>query len=152
MTAGAVFLRGLRSAVAMLAAAAVWVGAARAQSAEVQLVLVCSSQSPLAAMQATDARRLFLGVPLMVDGREISPLRLTEPQIQQLFLQRALFMSLNAYERQIASQTFRTGRRKPEEAATSAEVANALAANPYSVSYLPEGEARARNLKILGRL
>jgi hypothetical protein len=127
-------------------------GGAQAQSAEIRLVLVSGSRSPLETMLPSEARRLFLGVPFSLGGHEVSALRLIEPQVQEVFLQRALFMSLNAYERQIAAHTFRTGRRKPLEVATPAEAAEALAADPYAVSYMPEDEARARNLKIIGRL
>ncbi len=128
-------------------------GPATAQSETSRLVLVVSSNSPIVALAPSEVRRLFLGVPHEVAGRGISPLRYTQAQTQEVFLQKVMFMSLQAYERQIVSQTFRSGHTRPFETTDLASLTESLLANPMAVSYLPESDAlKAPGLKIIGDL
>jgi hypothetical protein len=146
-------LRWLQHSVLALLAGFVLCGNVLAQSDALRLVLVASTSSPVENMSALEVRRLYLGVPVTVAGQNIEALRYTEHQAQEVFLQKVLFMSLNAYERQIVTHTFRTGRPKPEELGHVAGVTEALLGNPQAVSYLPEEEVRkARGLKIVGKL
>jgi hypothetical protein len=145
--------RGLRLLLLALLASLVLCGATWAQSDALRLVLVASTSSPVESMSASEVRRLYLGVPVAVAGQNIEALRYTEHQAQEVFLQKVLFMSLNAYERQIVTHTFRSGRPKPEELGNVAGVTEALLGNPLTVSYLPEEEVRkARGLKVIGKL
>ena len=128
-------------------------GPAAAQNEASRLVLVASSSSPIEALAPSEVRRLYLGVPHEVAGRGISPLRFTQAQTQEVFLQKVMFMSLQAYERQIVSQTFRSGHTRPFETADLSSLTESLLANPMAVSYLPESDARkAAGLKIIGDL
>lgn len=147
--------RYLRLLLPMLVvfASLAFVSRVAAQSDRMRLVLVTSSHSPVEALASSEVRRLYLGVPVAVAGQAILPLRYTERQAQEVFLQKVLFMSLQAYERQIVAHTFRSGRSRPQEGANVASVTQSLLANPFAVSYLPEDEARkAAGIKIIGAL
>jgi hypothetical protein len=125
----------------------------RAQSDGMRLVLVASASSPVDSLELSEIRRLYLGVPVAVAGQNIAPLRYTERLAQEVFLQKVLFMSLQAYERQIVTRTFQSGRPKPDESTHASGVTESLLANPFTVSYLPEDVARkARGIKIIGIL
>lgn len=119
--------------------------------AEPQLVIVAAAHSPIRSLTAVEIRRLYLGAPVTVDGREVEPLRnVIDPMVQEVFLQRVLFMSLHAYERQAAARVFRTGGNPLRRFTDLPSLLAALAANPLSVTYMPvEQAARLPELKII---
>jgi len=119
-----------------------------------RLVLVAGAQSPLTGLPATDVRRLYLGIPLAQDGREIVPLRnAADPAAREMFLQHVLYMSAQAYERQISSRLYRTGGNRIPEHSDQRTLIAALAADPWAVTYmLAESARREPAIKILGDL
>ena len=145
---------GMRHLLLLIVLASlVLAGPAKAQSDGMRLVLVASASSPVDSLELSEIRRLYLGVPVAVAGQNIAPLRYTERLAQEVFLQKVLFMSLQAYERQIVTRTFQSGRPKPDESTSALNVTESLLANPFTVSYLPEDVARkARGIKIIGLL
>jgi hypothetical protein len=135
----------------LLLAAAAFGLAPRLRAAERQLVIVASAQSPIRALSPAEVRRLYLGVPVTVDGKEIEPLRNTvDSATQELFLQRVLFMSLHAYERQLAAHVYRTGGNAMRQFTSLDALLAALNGNPLAVSYMPlEQVAKVPGLKIV---
>lgn len=122
--------------------------------AEPQLVMVASAKSPIRSLSTVEIRRLYLGVPLTLEGHELEPLRnQIDPLVQEVFLQRVLFMSLHAYERQSAARVFRTGGNPLRQFTEQPALLAALAANPYAVTYMPADQAiRQPELKIIATL
>ena len=125
-----------------------------AAASESRLVLVASARSPIAALSQADVRRLYLGIPSTQDGHEIIPVRnAVDHTVQEIFLQRVLFMSSQAYERQISARLYRTGGNRVAEYFSLRELAAALHADPWAVSYMSETTAQGlAGIKIVALL
>ena len=126
----------------------------RAQTVEPSLVLVASAQSAIQRLSPDETRKLYLGIPMLVDSQRIRPLRNnTNLKVQEMFMQKVMFMSTPAYERQILSRVFRMGGTRPLAYAELRELLKALERDPAAVTYMPREFATARpGLKIVGEL
>jgi hypothetical protein len=123
----------------------------RANMVEQSLVLVVNAHSSIQRLSPGEARRLYLGIPLIVDSQRVHPLRNnTDPMVQEMFMQRVMFMSTPAYERQILSRVFRMGGRRPLAYTELLELLKALERDPGAVTYLPRDLATRPGLKIVG--
>jgi len=130
-----------------------WPPGLRAQTVEQPLVLVASAHSAIRQLSADETRKLYLGMPTIVDGQRVRPLRNANPKVQEMFMQKVMFMSTPAYERQILSRVFRMGGSRPPAYAELRELLAALERDPAAVTYLPREIAVARpGLKIVGDL
>src|SRR5215470_13304718 len=79
-------------------------------SAPSDLVIVVDESSPVRSISVADVRRRYLGIPVVVDGIEVVPVRnLSDADFYEMFLQRVLFMSAQSYERRMVSKIFREG-------------------------------------------
>ena len=101
------------------------------------LVLVASSSSAIAALPQPEIRRLYLGAPVIRNGEALEPLRnLSDQSLQEVFLQRVVFMSERAYEHQILSKVFRVGGKRPATYYANEDLVEALSSSPNAVSYM----------------
>jgi len=125
-----------------------------AQTVEPSLVLVANARSAIQKLSPDEARKLYLGVPLIVDTQRVHPLRNnTDPMVQEMFMQKVMFMSTPAYERQVLSRVYRLGGTRPLVYAELRELLKALEKDLAAVTYLPRELATARpGLKIVGEL
>lgn len=106
-------------------------------SAERRMVLVSSDQIALPAPSAQELRRLFLGVPVIRDGRALVPLRNnTDPILYEVFLQKIVLLSARNYEHHLLSQVFRLGGQRPALYSDMNELVSALKARPGAVTYM----------------
>lgn len=123
-----------------------------AQPPESSLVLVANAQSAIKQLSPAEARKLYLGVPMIVESNRVHPLRNnTDPMVQEMFMQKVMFMSTPAYERQILSQVFRMGGTRPFAYVEMGDLLRALETDPAAVTFLPRGLAATRpGLKIVG--
>ena len=121
---------------------------------EGRLVLVASVNSPIATLSPADVRRLYLGIPLTHGGREIVALRNAEnPTVKEMFLQHVLFMSAQAYERQISARLYRAGGNRIPELRELRSLLDSLAAEPLAVTYMQaDAAARQPAVKIVAEL
>ena len=119
-----------------------------------RLVLVASAQSPLAPLTPAEVRRLYLGITMTHGGREIVALRNAEnPVVKEKFLQHVLFMSAQAYERQISARLYRAGGNRIPEIREVQLLLESLAADPLAVTYMQaETAARRPGVKVLSEL
>lgn len=126
--------------------------ALQAQQAELRLVLVASAQSAIPQLSAEEARKLYLGVPMVVDGQLVHPLRNnTDSVVQEMFMQKVMFMSTQAYERQILGRVFRLGGSRPPVYTETGDLLRALESDRAAVTYMPRDLAIATpKLKIIG--
>lgn len=126
----------------------------RAHAVEPSLVLVANVHSVIQRLSPGETRKLYLGIPMIVDSQRVRPLRNnTDPVVQEMFMQRVMFMSTPAYERQILSRVFRMGGTRPLAYAEMNALIKALEKDPAAVTYLPRELAIARpDLKIVGEL
>lgn len=120
----------------------VWPGVLHAYAEGSRLVLVTHAQSPIRQLTPDEARKLYLGKPMVVDGKIIHPLRNnTDATVQEMFMQKVMFMSTQAYERQILSQVFRTGGNRPPVYSEVPDLLKALEYDRNAVTYLPRDTA-----------
>lgn len=120
-------------------------------AADGRLVLVASAQSPIGRISVEEERKLYLGIPLLVEGQPVQPIRNnTDPMTEEMFLQKIMFMSSQAYERQILSRVFRSGGSPPPIVTDRSELVRTLLADRMAVTYmLRETAATMRGLKIV---
>lgn len=126
---------------------AAWAGSMR------KLVLVVASGSDISRLSLSDARKLFLGVPVAaVPSREpMHPLRNTsDPVLEEVFLQKVIFMSRDAYERALLTRVMRGGGSRPALHDSETALLNALLADKFAVTYMWADRAAAQSsLKIV---
>ena len=121
-----------------------------------QLVLIASANSPVSTLDAIEIQKLFLGLTIIADGKALRPLRNeTDDSTRQIFYQNVISMSEPTYGRRMLALTLQQGRTAPPVYRDSKSLLNAVAADPYAISYAWAKEAsrdtRIRILKILGR-
>lgn len=136
----------------LLALCLTWLPPLQAQPAELRLVLVTSAQSAIPQLSAEEARKLYLGLPMVVDGQLLHPLRNnTDSTVQEMFMQKVMFMSTQAYERQILSRVFRQGGSRPPVYTEPGDLLRALESDRTAVSYMPRDMAiTSPRLRIIG--
>ena len=119
-----------------------------------RLVLVAAAHSTVAPMSAAQVRRLYLGIPVIQDGREITPLgNNASAAASEIFLQHVLFMSSLAYERQMTTRVYRAGGNRIRIVDDVRALVDALAADPWAVSYMTaEAAAQASGIRVVNEL
>jgi hypothetical protein len=101
------------------------------------LVLVVRADSKVSDLDSIAVRKLFLGLPVLIDGSPLHPVRnRSDPQLDPIFLQQIVAMSQSAYDRQILIGVNRQGWLRPAEVNTTAGVLAALYADPNAVSFI----------------
>ncbi|MGH8134260.1 MAG: hypothetical protein ACRETG_03950 [Steroidobacteraceae bacterium] len=107
-----------------------------ARSAAQSVVLVVREDSPITDLDSVSVRKLFLGLPVLVNGTPLRPLRnRSDDLLDQVFLQQIVAMSRSSYDRQILIGVNRQRSLRPVELSTQARVLDALYADPYAVSF-----------------
>lgn len=117
-----------------------------------ELVIVCSSRSPATQMTAAEARRLFLGLPLQAGKQTLKPVRnVSDAHLNEVFLQRIMFMSAEDYERRIEARVNRSGGSRPPSYESLPGLIGTLQRDPLAVTYMWRREAGSGSgLKIIG--
>lgn len=112
---------------------------------EIALVLVLVSGADLGDIQLTpnQLRRTFLGIPVSINGKGIRALRNTsDPLLNEIFLQKVVYMSEQRYNRQLVSRTFRAGRMWPPNFERQDDLIQTLKSIPGSISVMWEKDAK----------
>lgn len=116
---------------------ALLLGAQFGSAATQSVVLVVSADSAVTDLDSVTVRKLFLGVPVLVGGSPLHPIRnRSDSQLDLIFLQEIAAMSQSAYDRQILIGLNRQGWLRPEELGSSALVLQKLYADPNAVTFL----------------
>ena len=118
------------------------------------VVLVVPADSPVISLDSVSVRKLFLGLPVLLNGKALHPLRnRSEPALDEIFLQQVVAMSESSYDRQILNGINRQGAVRPPEFSALPALLSALAADPDSVSYMWQSEVghngRVRIIRVL---
>jgi hypothetical protein len=101
------------------------------------VVLVVRADSSVRALDSVDVRKLFLGLPVLVNGDPLHPLRnRSDPLLDQIFLQQIVAMSQPGYDRQILILVNRQRSLRPPEYSSVTAVVTALEADPNAVSFM----------------
>jgi len=110
---------------------------APARPASQAVVLVVRADSSVTEMDSVSVRKLFLGLPVLVNGSPLHPLRnRSDPLLDEIFLQQIVAMSQSSYDRQILIGVNRQSSLRPPELSSVAAVVQALAADPNAVSFM----------------
>lgn len=120
-------------------------------AADLQVVLVAASSSPLDNLDSLELRKIYLGFTVKREGKTVKGLRNTEDiNLNRIFLQTVVAMSEKSYENRLLSLTLRQGIPRPAEYNNIDDLLVALSTKPYSVSYMWKDDAvRSSKVKIL---
>ena len=118
------------------------------------LVLVSGAMSNVPQLTPTEVRKLFLGVKLIKDGQRIEPLlNATEPLLNEVFLQKIIFMSADNYQRQLNARIAATGDPRPQEYFDRWQLISALRTRRGSVTFMWNKDVRVQaGLKVIQEL
>lgn len=118
------------------------------------LVLVSGVSSNVPQLTPGEVRKLFLGVVLVKNGQRIEPLlNATEPRLNEVFLQKIIFMSGDNYQRQLNTRIAATGDPRPRQYSDRWQLINALRNRRGSVSFMWNKDVRAQmGLKVIQEL
>jgi len=120
-----------------------------------RLVLVTGTQQlDHTVLSQREIRRVFLGQAVEKSGNHITALiNDSDPLLYQVFLQKVVFMSANAYERHLLSTVFRMGGTRPATYMNIPSLVSALRGQTGTISYMWEKSARVTpGVIIIGEL
>lgn len=123
-------------------------------AAKQDLVLVAANNTAVTQMSPDEVRRLYIGVPIEVDGYFINPLiNATDSLVQEIFMQQVLFMSAEVYMRRNLSFSYRKTEIPAQIYSNLPSLIAALKANRYAVTYMLRSTAiTIPELKIIAEL
>jgi hypothetical protein len=111
--------------------------AAQACGASHTLVLVVRADSKVSDLDSLTVRKLFLGLPVLVEGSLLHPVRnRSDAELDPIFLQQIVAMSQSAYHRQLLNGVNRQGWLRPVEVSTTSGVLDTLYADPNAVTFM----------------
>ena len=121
---------------------------------ECPLLVVASATAPVDKLTRKTIRRLYLGVHYATPQGPLQPLRnMSDPLLQEVFLQKILFMSKNAYRRVLATRLVRLREPGPPEFRNIDRLIEALKSDPLRISYIGRDQLPADgSLKILSEV
>jgi hypothetical protein len=112
-------------------------GAALPAFAGEQLVLIVAADSKIDQLDSSLVRKLFLGLTVTQQGSRLRPvLNEADAQIKELFLQNIVSMSDSTYDRYVLRLALLQGRTQPMVYTSTAQLINAVAADPAVVGYV----------------
>ncbi len=124
----------IRRALLTLLLWGVWADALGGSQA---VVLVVGNNSAVVDMDPVTVRKLFLGLPVLINGHPLHPMRnRSDQRLDPIFLQQIVAMSQSAYDRQILIGVNRQGWLRPVELTTRAHVLETLYSDPNAVSFM----------------
>jgi hypothetical protein len=111
--------------------------AAAASATTRTLVLVASADSSVTDLNSITVRKLFLGLPVLINGSPLHPVRnRSDAELDPIFLQQIVAMSQSAYDRQILNGVNRQGWLRPLELTSGSRVLDTLYADPNAVTFM----------------
>ena len=131
-----------------------WGLCARVLSGSQAVVLVVGPDSSVVDLDPLTVRKLFLGLPVLINGHPLHPLRnRSDPRLDPIFLQQIVAMSQSAYDRQILVGVNRQGWLRPQEVTSGRRVLDALYTDPSAVTFVwlrdVEHDPRIRVIRVL---
>ena len=141
----------VKNIIAILFAACVLFAMAMVHADEQRIVIVTSAGSSIKAISAKEVRRAYLGATIVLDSVEIKPLlNRTDKLAGEVFLQKILFMSAEAYERQLLARAFR-GESRPRAYENCTDLLAALQNDNATITFMLYGAAMTTpGIRIIG--
>ena len=101
------------------------------------VVLVVPVNSPVTSLDSVSVRKLFLGLPVLLNGTLLHPMRnRSDAALDEIFLQQVVAMSQSSYDRYILNGVNRQAALHPPEFSSLPALLTALAEDPNSVSFM----------------
>jgi hypothetical protein len=123
-------------------------GACFASAGSQSVVLVVRADSSVVDLDAVTVRKLFLGVPVLVNGSPLHAIRnRSDARLDEIFLQEIVAMSQSAYDRQSLIGVNRQGWVRPQEAQTNSRALERVYADPNTVTFMWQRDV-ARDPKV----
>jgi hypothetical protein len=141
----------VKSVIAILFAALLATPMAYAE--EQRIAIVVNAESGITTISSKQVRRAYLGASIVLNGTEIKPLlNQTDQLATEVFLQKIMFMSAEAYERQLISRSFQGGIR-PRAYENLAVLLTALHSDNAAITFMPyETAINTSGIRIIGNL
>jgi len=120
---------------------------------EQRIAIVTGARSGIMSISAKEVRRVYLGASVVLNGIEIKPLLNQSDKLAgEVFLQKVLFMSADAYERQLISRSFQGGSR-PKVFENITDLLAALRNDDAAITFmLHETAINIPGIRIIGDL
>ena len=150
MVHGVTFVKHI---TAILLAACVLLATPMARAEEQLVAIVVNAGSGITTISAKQVRRAYLGASIVLNGVEIKPLLNESNKLaNEMFLQRIMFMSTEAYERQLISRSFQGGIR-PKVYENLPELLSALHKDNAAITFmLYQTAVDIPGIRIIGKL
>ena len=131
-----------------------WSFWAHALGGSQSVVLVVGSESSVADLDPVTVRKLFLGLPVLINGHPLHPLRnRSDQRLDPIFLQQIVAMSQSAYDRQILIGVNRQGWLRPVEVTSRPRLLESLYSDASAVSFMwlhdVERDPKIRVIRVL---
>ncbi|MFQ5469425.1 MAG: hypothetical protein ACE5EH_03865 [Gammaproteobacteria bacterium] len=111
-----------------------------------RLVLVSNINHEAISLTPKQIRKLFLGKTNMPGGVKIRPIvNHSDPLIYEVFLQKVVYMSSIAYERQLSSRVFRHGGQRIPIYSNKRQIKRELLENLNTVSFMWASDIKKDN-------
>lgn len=119
-----------------------------------RVVLIANAKNPVTTLNSLVVQKLFLGLTVPAEGGYLRPLRNESDELmRQIFYQNVISMSEPTYERRLLALTLQQGRTSPPIYRDTKALLNAIADDPFAVSYARASEVtkdpRVKILRIL---
>jgi hypothetical protein len=118
------------------------------------VVLVVGPASSVMDLDPVTVRKLFLGLPVLINGHPLHPVRnRSDQRFDPIFLQQIVAMTQAAYDRQILIGVNRQGWLRPTELVSRAHVLEVLYSDPNAVTFMwlrdAEHDPKIRVIRVL---
>jgi len=139
--------------IAILFAVCVLLSTPMSRAEEQRIAIVVNADSGIKAISAKQVRRAYLGASIVLNGIEVRPLLNQSDQLAvEVFLQRILFMSAEAYERQLIAHSFQGGIR-PKAYEDMTDLLTALHDDNAAITFMLYDTAiKTTGIRIIGKL
>jgi hypothetical protein len=143
----------VKQKIAILLAVYVLLSTPMARAEEQRIAIVVNAESVIKAISAKQVRRAYLGASIVLNGIEVRPLLNQSDQLAvEVFLQRILFMSAEAYERQLIAHSFQGGSR-PRAYENMTALLTALHNDNAAITFMLYDTAiKTTGIRIIGKL
>jgi len=112
-------------------------GAPWGSAAQESVVLVVRADSSVMDLDSVTVRKLFLGVPVLINGTPLHANRnRADGRLDQIFLQEIVAMSQSVYDRQILIGINRQGWLRPLEARSGSQALEKVESDPNTVTFV----------------
>ncbi len=123
---------------------------------EESLALIVSASSPIARLELIEVRKMYLGFTVVRGGLSLRAFENhSDERLHEVFLQNVVGMPDEAYQRRLLMSTLQQGGQRPRVYTSTADLLNAIAADPSAVSVAwtkdVAGDHRVKVLRILWR-